>query len=406
LPAASLHPAERAGAAPSRESIMPKVAIIGGGLVGASVAHRLLALGASVVLIDREDQGQATAAGAGILPPLDHFVRVEAVLPLLRAAREYYPELVAELQGEGVLDVGYDAVGALQVATTEEELAALPELERECERRRAEGFAHIGAVARLEPTQARSLFPLLGPAVLGAVHCSGSARIDGRRLLAALRARVLAGGGELRRGSAAIATRAGSASGVTLDGDELDADAVVIAGGAWSSQALAPLGLELPVSPQRGQLVHLELPGQATGKWPVVLGFAHQYLLGFPESRIVVGATREDGVGYDYRATAGGVRSVLDEALRLAPGLRVATVLETRVGFRPLSDDRRPLLGPLPDHPNVFVATGHAGYGLELGPYSGALVAELVMQRSPAVDLAPFAPGRFARARPLPRIPA
>jgi D-amino-acid dehydrogenase len=375
---------------------MPKVVIIGGGLVGASVAHRLLALGASVVLIDREDDGQATAAGAGILPPLDHFIRLEAVLPLLRSARAFYPELVADLQGEGELDVGYDVIGALQVATSEEELAALPELERECERRRAEGFAHIGAVTRLEPTQARSLFPLLGPAVLGAVHCAGAARIDGRRLLAALRARVLARGAELRRGSAALALRAGRAAGVSLESEQLEADAVVIAGGAWSSQVLAPLGIELPVRPQRGQLVHLELPGQATGKWPVVLGFAHEYLLAFPESRIVVGATREDGVGYDYRVTAGGVRSVLDEALRLAPGLRTASLLETRVGFRPVSEDRRPLLGALPDHPNVFVATGHAGYGLELGPYSGALVAELVMQRSPALDLAPFAPGRFA----------
>jgi D-amino-acid dehydrogenase len=108
---------------------MPKVAIIGGGLVGASVAHRLLALGASVVLIDREDAGQATAAGAGILPPLDHFVRLDMMLPLVQAARAFYPELVADLQGEGVLDVGYDVVGALQVATSEEELAALPELE-------------------------------------------------------------------------------------------------------------------------------------------------------------------------------------------------------------------------------------------------------------------------------------
>jgi D-amino-acid dehydrogenase len=212
---------------------------------------------------------------------------------------------------------------------------------------------------------------------------------------------VLAGGAELRRGSAAIAQRAGRAVGVSFEGEELAADAVVIAGGAWSSQALAPLGVELPVRPQRGQLVHLELPGQATGKWPVVLGFAHQYLLGFPESRIVVGATREDGVGYDYRATAGGVRSVLDEALRLAPGLRAASLKETRVGFRPVSEDRRPLLGALPDHPNVFIATGHAGYGLEVGPYSGVLVAELVMQRSPGIDLAPFAPGRFGGARPL-----
>jgi D-amino-acid dehydrogenase len=108
-------------------------------------------------------------------------------------------------------------------------------------------------------------------------------------------------------------------------------------------------------------------------------------------------------VGYDYRVTAGGVRAVLDEALRIAPGLRVASLNEIRVGFRPVSEDRRPLLGALPGHPNVFVATGHAGFGLELGPYSGALVAELVMQRAPGVDLAPFAPSRFGGARLIDR---
>jgi D-amino-acid dehydrogenase len=127
-----------------------------------------------------------------------------------------------------------------------------------------------------------------------------------------------------------------------------------------------------------------------------VLGFSHQYLLGFPGGRIVAGATREDGVGYDHRATAGGVRALLDEAMRLAPALRGATLAETRVGFRPVSADGKPLLGALPAHPNVFVATGHAGYGLEVGPYSGALVAELIAGSAPSLDLSPFSPGRFA----------
>jgi D-amino-acid dehydrogenase len=381
---------------------MPKVAIIGGGLVGASVAYRLLELGADVVAIDGEHAGQATAAGAGILPPLDHFIGIEAVLPLLARARAFYPELIAALAREGERDVGYDVIGALHVATSDDELARLADLVRQCEQRRDQGFAHIGAVTRLEAARARALFPLLGSAVLGAVHCAGAARIDGRRLLAALRARVRARGGELRRGSAAIWVQGGRALGVVIEGEALGADAVVIAGGAWSSLALAPLGVELPVRPQRGQLVHLEVAGQSTAQWPVVLGFSHQYLIPFPESRLVAGATREDGVGYDdHRATAGGIRAVLDEALHLAPALRAATILETRVGFRPVTADRRPVLGALPGHPNVFVATGHAGYGLEVGPYSGALLAELIAGQAPPFDLTPFAPGRFAAEAPL-----
>jgi D-amino-acid dehydrogenase len=374
---------------------MPKVAIIGGGLVGASVAYRLLELGLEVVSIDRGHGGQATAAGAGILPPLDHFIGVDAVLPLLSRARAFYPQLVAALGREGERDVGYDVIGALTVATSHGELASLPDLALECEQRREAGFAHIGAVTLLEAAQARSLFPLLGPKVLGAVHCSDAARIDGRRLLAALRARCLARGGDLRRGDAAVWSQGGRVLGVLLDGQALGADAVVVAGGAWSSLLLAPLGIELPVRPQRGQLVHLDVPGQSTGKWPVVLGFGHQYLLAFPPSRVVVGATREEGIGHDHRVTAGGVRAVLDDAISLAPALGDATLLETRVGFRPVSADGCPLLGAVRGHPNLFVATGHGGYGLEVGPYSGAVLAELIAGEKPALDLAPFSPSRF-----------
>lgn len=374
---------------------MIHVAIIGGGVVGASIAHRLLQLGAAVTLIDREDDGRATAAAAGLLPPLDHFIGVEAVLPLLAAARAHYPELLGALERAGQADVGYEVIGALQVASREDELGELPRLAAECERRRAAGFSQIGEVSLVTAAQARSLFPLLGPAVLGALFCSGAARIDGRRLLAALRARVLEQGGRWVRGSASAWLRAGRVVGVSLDsGETIAADAVALAGGAWSGAALAPLGVSLPVRPQRGQLLHLELPAHVTSRWPLVLGFSHQYLLGFPQRRLVVGATREDDGAFEPRATVGGVSSVLAEATRLAPALCDASVLETRVGFRPVSADRAPLLGPLKQFPNVFVATGHGGYGIEVGPYSGALIAELIAGREPELDLSPFAPER------------
>lgn len=379
---------------------MSKVAIVGGGLVGVSVARHLRELGSEVVLVDAREAGQATAAGAGILPPLDHFVEVPAVLPLLCAARAFYPELVAQLAREGHDGVGYDIIGALQVATRDEELAELPALAEECERRRAEGFAHVGEVARLGPAQARSAFPLLGESVLGAVYCSGAARIDGRRLLGALRASARAAGVELRHGRATLWLESGRVSGLRVGSEDVPADAVVVASGAWSSSLLEPLGVAPFVRPQRGQLVHLDVPGAATGRWPLVLGFSHQYLLGFPEARLVAGATREDGVGYDARATAGGVSAVLAEAFRLAPSLRDATLVEARVGFRPVSADRMPVLGALSDHPNVFVAAGHAGYGLELGPYSGKLVAELIGgNAASAAALAAFSPGRPGLAR-------
>ncbi|HET9979027.1 MAG TPA: FAD-dependent oxidoreductase, partial [Ktedonobacterales bacterium] len=148
--------------------------------------------------------------------------------------------------------------------------------------------------------------------------------------------------------------------------------------------------------------LHLRLPGRETARWPIVVGFHSHYILTFPQDRVVVGATRESDAGFDARMTAGGVCEALDEALRVAPGLADATLEEVRVGLRPASPDGLPLLGRIPGCEHIYVATGHGASGLQLGPYSGALVADLALGRSSAPDLgvdldvAPFAPDRFA----------
>ncbi|HEU5199584.1 MAG TPA: FAD-dependent oxidoreductase, partial [Ktedonobacterales bacterium] len=110
---------------------------------------------------------------------------------------------------------------------------------------------------------------------------------------------------------------------------------------------------------------------------------------------VVAGATREDGPGFDVRLTVAGVHEVLSEALRVAPGLAGATIQETRIGLRPASPDGLPLLGHVPGLERVFLATGHGPSGLQLGPYSGALVADLLLGQPAHVDLTPFAPERF-----------
>ena len=117
-----------------------------------------------------------------------------------------------------------------------------------------------------------------------------------------------------------------------------------------------------------------------------------------PPNRVVAGATREHGAGYDHRVTAAGMHEILGEALRLAPGLAAAAVLEVRVGFRPASPDGKPVLGQAPGIHNLYFATGHGPYGLQAGPGSGAAVADQALGRPVPFDLAPFTVGRFSSA--------
>jgi D-amino-acid dehydrogenase len=112
---------------------------------------------------------------------------------------------------------------------------------------------------------------------------------------------------------------------------------------------------------------------------------SHHYLVAFDQGRVAVGATREDGTGFDPRVTAAGQLQVLNDALSVAPGLADATLIETRVGLRPLADDAMPLVGAVPGHPGLFVATGYGAAGLTMGPLLGDALARTMLGEHVAV---------------------
>ncbi len=134
--------------------------------------------------------------------------------------------------------------------------------------------------------------------------------------------------------------------GVRLGSERREADQVVVAAGACAPALLRDLGIDLPIRPQCGQIVHLRLAGQATQDWPVILPLgASHYPLAFDDQRVVAVATREHEAGFGYRATAAGLAEVLANAMAVVPGLAEAEVIETRIGFRPMGSDVKPLRG-------------------------------------------------------------
>jgi D-amino-acid dehydrogenase len=165
----------------------------------------------------------------------------------------------------------------------------------------------------------------------------------------------------------------------------------VVAAGAWASQILEPVGIRLAVAPQRGQIIHLRLPGADTARWPILMPLNSYYLLAFDDSRVVIGATREANSGFDYRMTAAGVAEVLNVGLAVAPGLASWTVHEIRIGFRPIAHDNRPKLGPVPGIDNLIVGNGLGPSGLSMGPYSGALLANAALGKPTELALGPYA---------------
>ncbi len=370
-----------------------RVVVVGAGIVGASAAYQVAGRGVEVVLVDRHDPGRATDAGAGIICPwISTAARADDVYRLHIAGACYYPELVERLASEGEPDSSYAGVGGLHVSTDEADLARVHALISD----RARDTPAVGSVTLLDSSAVRQHFPPLR-ADLGGVHVTGGGRVDGRTLRdAMLRAATRLGVRQVA-GSARLALSRGRVTGVHVDPAPSDADsalvaanAVVLAPGAWAADLLAPLGVKIALAPQKGQIVHLAYDGADTASWPIVQPPGSHYLLAFPGGRVVCGATRETGSGYDTRVTAAGLREVLDDALSVAPGLADARVVETRVGLRPLSDDGNPMLQRLPDPDNVVVATGLGATGLTAGPYVGAVAARLVLREDAPIDLEPF----------------
>jgi D-amino-acid dehydrogenase len=370
--------------------------VIGGGLLGTATAYHLVTTGARTLLLDRADTGRATDAGAGIISPETNSRDPEAWFELAAAAAAYYPELIDRLQSEQAGDTGYARCGRLVVAATEDEIEPLACARRIVfERQRRRGKPSIEDLHEVSPAQARELFPPLA-AVHGAIYSRVGARVDGRLLNRALRTAAEARGLTVRAGAVdRLVIERERVVGVVGDGETLAAGAVAIAGGAWSEAFGVQLGVRIPVAPQRGQIIHLGLRGTDTSRWPIVSAFHEHYLVAWPDSRVVAGATRETGSGFTPHTTAGGVRKVLAEALRVAPGLAGAEIREIRVGLRPLTSDTLPVLGPVPGVAGIFLVTGHGPTGLTLGPLSGKLVAVQMLGKAPQLDLSPFSVARF-----------
>ncbi len=366
-----------------------RTVVVGAGILGASTAYHAARAGADVVVVDHAHTGRATAAGAGIVCPWASVTGDPDFYRILAASGAYYAELVQALAGQ---DLGYSRVGALCVSADDDELDAFERIVRQ----RQATAPQAGTVARMTSAEARALFPPLHPA-LGALHIAGGARVDGRKLAAALLHAARAHGATVFEGLAQLVTAGSRVTGVALGAETIAADVVVVTAGAWAPALLKPLGLALSVAPQRGQIVHLGLPGQATATWPVVLPRSSHYLLAFDDLRVVVGATRETGAGFDYRVTAAGQAEVLREALAIAPGLATATVIETRIGFRPVGPDVRPLLGLVPGVTGLLIGNGLGPSGLTIGPFAGRLLAEAALGQVPAFDMAPYDPLRGIR---------
>ncbi|MCI0423563.1 MAG: glycine oxidase ThiO [Acidobacteria bacterium] len=363
------------------------VLIVGGGIIGLSVAYELGLQKLSVTVLERSQMGQeASSAGAGILAPRSEMEEAGPLAQLLLASHKVYPDFLRRVSAQSGATVDFNVSGLLSVALTPEQEA---ELERKKEQQASLGL-DVQPLSREEALQMESC---LNPQLLSALYFPEEGYLDNRELVEAVRLACARLGLQLVPGCEVLSVTAeqGKVSGVETNLGFYAAGCVVIAAGSWSGQVSTGLPYALPVRPARGQMVAVTMPAPPLRH--VVYG-SQSYLVPRKDGRVLLGSTVE-WVGYDKRVTLEGVQQITTAALALSPTLSSSAFLDSWAGLRPYCEGGLPVLGPA-ELGGLYYATGHFRNGLLLAPITAKLLCDVIVSGNISRLLEPFLPSRFA----------
>ena len=385
----------------SADAAATDVVVVGAGIVGAACARELAVRGVGVTLVDRgEIASGTTGLGEGNVLASDKDEGPE--LDLTREALAVYDEIegrlghVARIRRKGGLIVHTDE------ATWDGEPARV-------ERLLASGLR----CSLIDPAGVRELEPALTGPILGAAWFPDDVQCAPRPITRALVREARTAGAVVRTGCAvrAISAHGGRVQGVRVeDGTVIEAGAVVLAAGAWSRRLAHSAGLELPLEPRWGQLARLtprrrEPPllrrKVVDGSYLASVASAEPGLEVTTvlettwEGDVLVGSSRARR-GFDSSVDPDVTEAMVRRAARLVPAVADLPVDEVWSGLRPWLPDNLPAIGPSARVRGLWVATGHEGAGIALGPVTGRVLAQAFCGEAPLVDLAPYDPDRFA----------
>ena len=361
------------------------VIIVGGGVIGCSIAWRLAQAGLKVTVFERGRVGcEASRAAAGMLTPQGGATGPGAFFDLCLRSRAMYRIFANELTEASGIDVEYKDEGTLFVVLRgedEEEKTIWAQWQIEAALPIEDVSNHLH---RIEPA--------VTELATRAIFLPEEHQVENRRLMDALEVAMTRAGVELKKGAdvSALTTDRGNVTGVESNGERFACGLVIVAAGAWSSTLLEPLGLNIQVIPALGQMIAVRSAQSPISR---VVHASDVYIVPRRDGRILIGATVEYA-GFQKIVKVSATRHLLNSAVELVPSLESAEIVETWSGLRPDTADHLPVIGPS-GVDNLWLATGHFRNGILLAPLTAELIRDSIIDGRLRNELQPFGVDRF-----------
>lgn len=344
--------------------------IVGGGVIGLSIARELARRGLTrIAIAERGKIGrEASFAAAGMLAPNAENEVVDDLYRLCDASRQMFPDLAGALLDETRIDIELDRAGTIYAAFTSED-------QQHLETRFGRQVAAAIPVERLSASEVLTTEPHLSDKVRESLYFPNDWQVENRKMLAALEASVRSLKIEIVEGGKvdSLTMKSGRVGDVTVNGSRHYADNIILATGAWTSLIKIGYGqFPLGVRPIRGQMLSF---APSAKMFRNVIYSPRGYLVPRRDGRILVGATVED-VGFDDKISAEAGANLRKAAFEIAPALSATDVADHWAGLRPYADGGSPIIGAFPGCDGLFVATAHYRNGILLAPITAKLMGE------------------------------
>ena len=363
-----------------------RVAIIGGGVVGSTAAFYLSQIENIEVTIFDKKIGQATSASAGIINPWLSKRRNKEWYQMVKLGAAFYPAFLNEVfENEDIPKEVYQQVGTLLFTKKDKNLEELLEIGI----KRRKDAPEIGDLKILTPEEIKEMISIYSKDKR-ALYVSGGARVDGKNLIdSTLKAATNLGATCIQAHATLKKADNHQWAIETKDSTQLF-DAVILANSAWLPESLSPLGYDVDIRPQKGQLAELQTTFE-TDSWPVVMPAGEKDIIPFLNGKVLVGATHEDDEGFDLTLQDSSLEEmVLNAKEQFSDSISTKDIISGRVGTRAYTSDYAPFFGEVPNLSGVFAASGLGSTGLTAGPLLGKVLSDLIVGKEPALN-----PGKY-----------